>query len=250
MLEIKNLKVEVDKKEVLKGVDFNISQGEIVALMGPNGSGKSSLAYALMGHPHYLVSGELRVDNELINGLTPDERAERGLFLASQYPAAVPGVRVGEIVLACLRSRERKASVTDGLLDKKVSALELRRKIEAVAKKMDLTESLLKRGINDGFSGGEKKKMEVLQMLMLKPKYAILDETDSGLDIDALKLIAKTVRQMVKKQRMGILVITHYRRLLDYLVPDRVLVMRAGKIVKEGGVKLVGELEEKGYKFM
>lgn len=236
--EVKGLKVEIENKEILKGIDLSIKPREVVALMGPNGSGKSTLAYSLMGHPHYqIVGGSLRLDNKVVTRSTPDERAKAGLFLALQYPVSIPGVSVRETLLAALRSRGEK-----------ITALELKKKIEVEASELAISEELLKRSLNEGFSGGEKKKMEILQMRILSPKYAILDETDSGLDIDALRIVAEGASYLAKKKKTGILVITHYQRLLSYLKPDRVLVMKQGKIAKEGGMELVEELERTGYK--
>lgn len=239
--EVRNLEVKVEDKKVLNGVSLKVDSAEVVALMGPNGCGKSTLAYSLMGHPGYTVSSSknlvLSIDGESFVEKTPDERAKAGLFLALQYPVSIPGVSVREALLAALRSRGGKTS-----------ALELKKKIEAEAADLAIDGELLKRSLNEGFSGGEKKKMEILQMRILSPKYAILDETDSGLDIDALKLIAKSAWRMAKEGKMGVLVITHYQRLLTYLKPDRVLVMKQGKIVREGGADLVRELEKKGYK--
>ncbi len=247
-LLVKNLHISIAGKEVLKSVDLEIKPGEVVALMGPNGSGKSTLAYALAGHPNYEVikknsknqklKAEISLNGEDLLEKTPDERARLGLFLAMQYPIAIPGVTVREALLAALRSRTR---------EKSVSALELKKKVEGVAAEFGMNVDLLKRGLNEGFSGGEKKKMEILQMKILGPKYAVLDETDSGLDIDALKIVARGASLMAKKNKVGVLVITHYQRLLKYLRPDRVLVMKAGKIVREGGKSLVAELEKKGY---
>src|SRR3989338_8480253 len=238
MLEIKNLSVNIDKKEILKGVSLTIGSGEVVALMGPNGSGKSTLAFALMGHPSYeITDGSVDLDGGDMTTATPDERSRAGLFLAVQYPVSIPGVSVREALLASLRARGES-----------VSALEVKKRIEAEAKELAIDEELLKRSLNEGFSGGEKKKMEILQMRILTPKYAILDETDSGLDIDALKIVATGTAFMAKKKQTGILVITHYQRLLKYLKPDRVLVMKQGRIAKEGGGELVAELEKSGYK--
>jgi len=238
MLEIKNLSVNIDKKEILKGVSLTIGSGEVVALMGPNGSGKSTLALALMGHPSYeITDGSVDLDGGDMTTATPDARSRAGLFLAVQYPVSIPGVSVREALLASLRARGES-----------VSALEVKKRIEAEAKELAIDEELLKRSLNEGFSGGEKKKMEILQMRILAPKYAILDETDSGLDIDALKIVATGTAFMAKKKQTGILVITHYQRLLKYLKPDRVLVMKQGKIAKEGGPELVAELEKFGYK--
>ncbi len=236
--EVKDLKVKIENKEILKGISLRVGSGEVVVLMGPNGSGKSTLAYSLMGHPKYeIVSGKLTIDNEEITALTPDERAKAGLFLALQYPVSIPGVSVRETLLAALRGRGEK-----------ISALELKKRIETEAADLSIDGELLKRSLNDGFSGGEKKKMEILQMRILLPKYAILDETDSGLDIDALKIVAEGAAYLASKKKTGILVITHYQRLLAYLKPNRVLVMKDGEIVKEGGIELVEELERTGYK--
>lgn len=235
-LEMKSLRVRIEGKEVIKGIDLMIEPGKVVALMGPNGSGKSSLAYALMGHPRYEVKGSIKVDGKDINELTPDERARQGLFLAFQYPVGIGGVSVRELLLGAMRERGEK-----------ISALELRRKVEIEAKELGVEKELLSRSVNDGFSGGEKKKIEILQMRILQPKYAVLDETDSGLDIDALRVVAEGARMVVEKEKAGVLVITHYQRVLRYLRPDEVMVLRKGKIVRRGGEELVEELERKGY---
>ncbi len=239
-LTIVDLKVNIGEKEILAGINLKLDRGEVVALMGPNGCGKSTLAYTLAGHPAYKVVSSkdkvISLDGESLSDKTPDERARAGLFLALQYPVAISGVTVREALLAALRARGGQ-----------YSALDLKKKIEKEASELDMSEELLKRGLNEGFSGGEKKKMEILQMRILAPKYAVLDETDSGLDIDALKLIAQSAAEMAKKNNVGILVITHYQRLLKFLKPDRVLVMKAGKIVREGKAELVDELEKKGY---
>lgn len=240
MLKVKNLRVKVGEKEVLKSVSLEVKPGEVVAIMGPNGSGKSTLAYTLMGHPNYSVvreqSSGMSIDGVDILYKTPDERARLGLFLATQYPVSVPGVNVREVLLASLRQRV-----------KKITALELKKKIEAVAEELKLSPDLLKRGINDGFSGGEKKKMEILQMRILNPQYAVLDETDSGLDIDALKIVAEGAVRMAS-EGAGVLVITHYKRLLSFLKQDRVMVLKDGQIVDKGGIELVDKLEKEGYK--
>src|SRR3989344_84098 len=253
--EISNLWVKIEGKEILKGISFKIEPGEVVALMGPNGSGKSTLACSLMGHPNYRIVGSLQsaverrpiisLDGEDITNKTPDQRAKVGLFLAMQYPVSIPGVSVREALLAAIRSRTRelKESRTQDVM----SALDLKKLIEKEAGELAIDPELLKRGLNEGFSGGEKKKMEILQMRILAPKYTILDETDSGLDIDALKIVAKGANFMAKKKKTGILVITHYQRLLSYLKPDRVLVMKDGEIVREGGIEVVEELEKRGY---
>ena len=235
--KIKDLFVSVEKKEVLKGVSLDIEPGEVVALMGPNGSGKSSLAYALAGHPNYVVrKGRVELDGKKLLNKKVNERANMGLFLAFQYPVGIDGVNVKEILITTLRGRGEK-----------ISALELKKKVEKEAQKMGIEKELLMRSLNDGFSGGEKKKMEMLQMSILKPKYAVLDETDSGLDIDALRVVADGAKKAAQKG-MGVLIITHYKRILEYLRPDKVLVMKKGKMVAQGGEELVKMLEDKGYK--
>jgi Fe-S cluster assembly ATP-binding protein len=241
-LLIKDLWVSVDNKEILQGVSLEIEPGEVVALMGPNGSGKSSLAYTAAGHPKYEVKkGSILIDGEEVLNKSPDERAKLGLFLAFQYPVAIPGVTVREVLLAVLREKEKAA---------KKSALELKKELEKEAELLSMNPGLLSRGLNEGFSGGEKKKMEIMQLRILKPKYAILDETDSGLDIDALKIVAEGAQEAAKKDKVGILVITHYQRILKYLKPDRVVVLKEGVVAKEGGEELVRELEDKGYKLL
>ncbi|MDZ7587615.1 MAG: Fe-S cluster assembly ATPase SufC [Patescibacteria group bacterium] len=238
-LTINNLKVSVEHKLILKGVSLEVLSGETVALMGPNGSGKSSLAYCLGGHPNYQVeAGKMKLDGKEINKLAVDERAKLGLFLGLQYPVGVSGVHLTSF----LRLAYQKVS------GKKLVPFEFRKLIQAKAKRLNLEPTLLERAINEGFSGGEKKKTEVLQLMVLQPKYAILDEIDSGLDIDALKMVAKAVNQAKKDNPgLGVLLITHYQRILDYIKPDRVLVMKGGRIVKQGDRSLVKELEKNGY---
>lgn len=239
MLKIENLKVNIEDKEILKGVDLTINEGEVMALMGPNGSGKSSLASTVIGSPKYkVVEGSILFEGDDLLAMSPDERANKGIYLAFQYPAAIPGVTVREMLLAALRQKNKEI---------KTSALELKKTVEVEAEKLHLDLDLLSRGLNDGFSGGEKKKMEILQMRVLKPKLLILDEIDSGLDIDALATIAQNVAEMVKENKMSVLVITHYQRILKYLVPDSVVVMKEGKIVEKGGAEIVERLETKGY---
>ncbi|MCH7541372.1 Fe-S cluster assembly ATPase SufC [Patescibacteria group bacterium] len=249
MLEIKNLHVSSEAalaspdrsfggqgKEILKGVTLKIKPGEIHALMGPNGSGKSSLSLALAGHPRYkITSGNILLDRKDITMLTPDKRAKLGLFLAMQYPVAVPGVSVTNFLRSSLRNLKGKVKPAEFVKTTKEKMVSLK-----------IDESFARRSINDGFSGGEKKKMEVLQLTVLQPKYAVLDETDSGLDIDALKLVASGIKK-ASGPKMGILLITHYQRILKYIKPDYVHVLIDGKIVKSGSYKLAVEIEEGGY---
>jgi Fe-S cluster assembly ATP-binding protein len=235
--QIENLRVSVEGKEILRGVELVVNRGEIHALMGPNGSGKSTLANTLMGHPKYEVtSGTVLFNGEEILNLTPDERARRGLFLAFQYPTAIPGVSLGNFLRAATRATRQDAP-TAGAFRK-----ELMEKMKLL--KMD--SSFAGRYVNDGLSGGEKKRAEVLQMAMLRPKIAVMDETDSGLDIDALRTVAEGVNA-IHTLDMGVLVITHYQRLLNYLRPQFVHVLVAGRIVKSGGYELVQQLEAEGY---
>lgn len=252
MLQIKNLHVNVEKKEILRGVSLDLKPGEVVAVMGPNGSGKSTLAYTLAGHPRYSVVNKnntaILIEGEDITDSSPDERSIKGIFLATQYPVAVPGLSVFSFLRQIYKVK-RKSVIGDGKqrIDNKSDLIEFRKWIEKQAELLGLNKDLLKRSINDGFSGGEKKKMEILQMLVSDPKYIILDEIDSGLDVDALKKIALTVAKVAKSMKIGVLVITHYSRILKYLNPDRVIVMKEGKIVEEGGVKLVEAIEVNGY---
>ncbi len=239
MLDVKNLKVKVNKKLILQGLSLKVNRGEVVAVMGPNGSGKSTLAYTLAGHPQYkAASGLMKLGKIELNKFSPDERAKKGIFLGFQYPVGVTGVGVSQFLRLAFQK----------IQNKKISPLEFRELLNKQAKKLKVNKELLERSVNEGFSGGEKKKMEVLQMAVLRPKLAILDETDSGLDIDALKIVAEGINQVKKDNpRIGVLLITHYQRILEYVKPDRVVVIKKGKVVKEGGLKLVKELEKKGY---
>lgn len=237
MLQVKNLYVSTDKKEILKGLNLTINPGEIHAIMGPNGSGKSSLSLALMGHPSYqITSGSIKLDGKDLTTLTPDKRAKLGLFLAMQYPVAVPGVSVFNL----LRSANKN------LESQKVAALQFQKIVKKEMKNLKIDEKFLTRSINDGFSGGEKKKMETLQLSILRPKYAILDETDSGLDIDSLKTVSSGINNVFSK-KIGILLITHYQRILRYVKPNYVHILIDGKIVKTGDSQLAGEIEKTGY---
>jgi len=245
LLELKDLHVALeDGTEIVKGVDLAVSLNEVHAVMGPNGSGKSTLAYALMGHPAYeITEGEVLFEGENILELGADERAQRGLFLAFQYPHAVPGVTVTSFLRSAINAiRKAKASGEDD----PVAIPEFRKELLAQMDRLKVSRELASRYLNDGFSGGEKKRVEILQMAMLKPRIAILDETDSGLDIDALKIVASGVKELVGPE-MGALVITHYQRILNYIEPDYVHVFVDGKIVKEGGPELALELENSGY---
>jgi Fe-S cluster assembly ATP-binding protein len=245
LLELKNLHVALeDGTEIVKGVDLAVSTNEVHAVMGPNGSGKSTLAYALMGHPAYeITDGEILLDGENVLELEADERAQRGLFLAFQYPHAVPGVTVTSFLRSAINSiRKAKA----GGEDDPIAIPEFRKELLAQMDRLKVSRELASRYLNDGFSGGEKKRVEILQMAMLKPRIAILDETDSGLDIDALKIVASGVKELVGPE-MGALVITHYQRILDYITPDFVHVFIDGRIVEEGGPELAHKLEAEGY---
>jgi Fe-S cluster assembly ATP-binding protein len=245
LLELKNLHVALeDGTEIVKGVDLAVSPDEVHAVMGPNGSGKSTLAYALMGHPAYeITEGEILFEGENVLELGADERAQRGLFLAFQYPHAVPGVTVTSFLRSAINAiRKAKA----GGEDDPVAIPEFRRELLAQMDHLKVSRELASRYLNDGFSGGEKKRVEILQMAMLKPRIAILDETDSGLDIDALKIVASGVKELVGPE-MGALVITHYQRILDYITPDFVHVFIDGRIVEEGGPELAHKLEAEGY---
>lgn len=235
----RDLRVAVDGKEIVKGVDLDVHAGEKHALMGPNGSGKSTLASALMGHPGYEVSGEITLAGERVDGLEPDERARRGMFLGFQYPVAVPGVSVASFLRTALTARRGE--------DIPVRAF--RKEMDAAFAELGVSRDFVSRYLNDGFSGGEKKRLEILQMLMLKPTFALLDETDSGLDIDALKVVSEGINTATGPDQ-GVLMVTHYQRILDYVKPDVVHVFMDGRIVRTGGFELAGELEAKGYDWL
>jgi Fe-S cluster assembly ATP-binding protein len=246
LLELKNLHVALeDGTEIVKGVDLSVDTNQIHAVMGPNGSGKSTLAYALMGHPAYeITDGQILFDGDDVTELEADERAQRGLFLAFQYPHAIPGVTVTSFLRSALNAI-RKAR-NDGE-DDPVKIPEFRKDLMAAMEKLGVSRDLAQRYLNDGFSGGEKKRVEILQMAMLKPRMAVLDETDSGLDIDALRVVANGVKELVGEET-GALVITHYQRILNYVEPDFVHVFVDGRIVEEGGPELAERLEAEGYK--
>jgi Fe-S cluster assembly ATP-binding protein len=242
MLEIKNLHVRVDDKEILKGVDLTVNQGEIHALMGPNGSGKSTLANIVMGHPNYEVTeGEILFKGEDITEAAPDERSQAGLFMAFQYPVSVPGVTVNKFLRTVLNSHR------DARGEEPISLRDFAKTVRAAMAQTNVPEEFSKRYLNEGFSGGEKKRMEILQLALMQPDLAVLDETDSGLDIDALRVVADGVNHVVHQKQMGVLIITHYQRILHIVQPSHVHVLYEGRIVKEGGPELVTTLEEKGY---
>jgi Fe-S cluster assembly ATP-binding protein len=241
MLQIKNLHASVEDKEILKGINLHIKKGEVHAIMGPNGAGKSTLASIVAGNEKYEVSeGEILLEGEDISELAPEERAHKGVFLSFQYPVEIPGVSVTNFMKTAI-NETRKAK---GLED--MPANEMLKLIREKSELLEIDRKFLSRSLNEGFSGGEKKRNEIFQMAMLEPKIAILDETDSGLDIDALRIVANGVNKL-KNQNNAVLVITHYQRLLDYIIPDFVHVLMDGKIVKSGGKELAYELEEKGY---
>ena len=246
-LEIKNLHVSIDDEPILRGIDLLVRQGEVHALMGPNGSGKSTLAYSLAGHPSYLpTAGEVIFDGLDLLDLAPDERSRAGLFLAFQYPVAVPGVTVANFLRQSLNAR-RRANDAD---DRGVPIPEFRKLLKEKMDMLNVDHRFAGRYLNDGFSGGEKKRAEILQMATLEPKIAILDETDSGLDIDALRIVSEGANALNQVINMGMLVITHYQRILNYIQPDHVHVMLKGRIVESGGPDLALQLEEKGYDWL
>jgi len=241
MLEIKDLRVAVDGKEILKGLSLTVKAGEVHAIMGPNGSGKSTLSYVLAGRAGYeITSGNVTYNGEDLNALAPEERAAKGVFLAMQYPVEIPGVTTMTFLKTALNAQRRARGESD------LDALNVLKRVREKAGTLKISEEMLRRALNVGFSGGEKKRLEILQMALFEPKLAILDETDSGLDIDALKLVAEGVNTLRSPER-AMLVITHYQRLLNYIVPDRVHVLSAGRIIREGGKELAHELEAKGY---
>lgn len=245
-LEIRNLHVSVDDREILKGVNLTIRKGEIHAIMGPNGTGKSTLAYTLMGHPGYTVTeGEVLFKGQNILELEPDERSRLGIFLAFQYPVAIPGVTVANFLRTALNARRRAVNPED----KGIPIPEFRKLLREKMELLKMDPSFAGRYLNDGFSGGEKKRAEILQMAVLQPEIAILDETDSGLDIDALRIVANGVNALMGPN-LGVLVITHYQRLLNYIKPHFVHVMMDGRIVESGGPELALQLEEHGYSWL
>lgn len=244
MLSIKNLKVSIGDEPILKGLDLEVGPGELHAIMGPNGSGKSTLGYALAGREGYdITGGSIEFDGKDLSELEPEERAAAGLFLAFQYPVEIPGVNNAYFLRAALNA-QRKARGEEAM-----DSMTFLKTVRESLKTLKMDEALLKRAVNEGFSGGEKKRNEIVQMAVLQPRLAILDETDSGLDIDALKLVAEGINQLRDDQR-SFVVITHYQRLLDYLTPDKVHVLSDGRIVESGGEELASRLEAEGYAFL
>jgi Fe-S cluster assembly ATP-binding protein len=241
MLEINNLQVKVDDRQILNGLDLRVNAGEVHAIMGPNGSGKSTLAHVLAGKPGYEVTGgDVLLDGKDLLALGPDERAAHGVFLAFQYPLEIPGVATMTFLRTALNAQRKQRGETE------LSTPEFMKRVTDAAAKLEINRDMLRRGVNVGFSGGEKKRNEILQMALLEPRLAVLDETDSGLDIDALKIVADGVNRLRSPQR-SMIVITHYQRLLDYIVPDVVHVLSRGRIVRTGGKELALELEARGY---
>jgi Fe-S cluster assembly ATP-binding protein len=241
MLDIKNLQVKAKDKLILRGIDLHVDAGEVHAIMGPNGSGKSTLARVLSGHPEYeATAGEVLFEGRDLLEMDPDERAREGVFMAFQYPVEIAGVNNAYFLKAALNAKRKHQGLPE------LDAVEFMQLLNEKSTLLDIDRSMLSRSVNEGFSGGEKKRNEIFQMALLEPKLAILDETDSGLDIDALKIVAKGVNAMRSPDR-AIIVVTHYQRLLDYIVPDFVHVLSGGRIVKSGGKELALELESKGY---
>jgi len=245
VLQISNLHVAIDGKEILKGVNLTVRQGEVHALMGPNGSGKSTLSYALAGHPSYEVTeGSATLDGQDLLALDADERAKAGLFLAFQYPTSIPGVTVANFLrhaVSNVRNPDRKEG------EELISMREFRKELREQMDVLGMDPEFARRYLNEGFSGGEKKRAEVLQLAMLRPAFAILDETDSGLDIDAVRVVSEGVNKVAEREKTGVLVITHYQRILNYIKPSFVHILFGGRIVEEGGPELVTLLEEQGY---
>ncbi|HFQ2889522.1 TPA: Fe-S cluster assembly ATPase SufC [Staphylococcus aureus] len=241
-LEIKDLHVSIEDKEILKGVNLTINTDEIHAIMGPNGTGKSTLSSAIMGHPSYEVTkGEVLLDGVNILELEVDERAKAGLFLAMQYPSEITGVTNADFMRSAINAKREEGQ--------EINLMQFIKKLDKNMDFLDIDKDMAQRYLNEGFSGGEKKRNEILQLMMLEPKFAILDEIDSGLDIDALKVVSKGINQM-RGENFGALMITHYQRLLNYITPDKVHIMYAGKVVKSGGPELAKRLEEEGYEWV
>ncbi|GIW87670.1 MAG: ABC transporter ATP-binding protein [Isosphaeraceae bacterium] len=245
VLTIEGLRVGIEGKEILKGVDLTLRRGEVHALMGPNGSGKSTLSYALMGHPAYeVLGGSVKLDGEELLELEANERAKRGLFLAFQYPTAIPGVTLANFLRHAVTNIRNPDRLEGSDL---IPMREFRKELKAAMDELGMEADFARRYLNEGFSGGEKKRAEVLQMSLIKPAFAILDETDSGLDIDAVRTVSEGVNRVVERERTGVLVITHYQRILNYIRPQFVHILFGGRIVESGGPELVERLEQEGY---
>jgi Fe-S cluster assembly ATP-binding protein len=241
-LEIKNVHAKADEKEILRGLNLTVNTGEVHALMGPNGAGKSTLANVIMGHPQLDVTeGQILLDGEDLTDTDPDARAHAGLFMAFQYPVAIPGVTVTKYLRAVMNAHRTAHG------EPEISLKEFRKTVEAAMELVNVPREFTTRYLNDGFSGGEKKRMEVLQLALQKPKFAILDETDSGLDVDALNVVAQGVNEVAKANGTGVLIITHYQRILHQVKPDRTSILMDGRIVREGGPELVEQIENTGY---
>ncbi|MER2039315.1 MAG: Fe-S cluster assembly ATPase SufC [Solibacillus sp.] len=241
-LEIKDLHVEIDGKEILKGLNLTINTNEVHAIMGPNGTGKSTLASAIMGHPKYVVTqGDVLIDGENVLEMEVDERAQAGLFLAMQYPSEIAGVTNADFLRSAINARREEGD--------EISLMKFIRELDKTMEFLEMPEEMAQRYLNEGFSGGEKKRNEILQMMMIKPTFGILDEIDSGLDIDALKVVSKGINEM-RGEGFGCLMITHYQRLLNYITPDHVHVMMQGRVVKSGGAELAQRLEAEGYEWI
>lgn len=255
-LEIRTLHVTVNGKEILKGVNLTVRRGEIHALMGPNGSGKSTLSYTLMGHPSYTVTqGDILLDGVSLLDLTPDERARRGLFLAMQYPVTIPGVTLQGFLHAAVSAQRGYGEQARQKGDSRVHARlmpmgQFRKEVDEQLKRLQMDPAFLRRYLNEGFSGGEKKRAEILQMALLRPGFAVLDEPDSGLDIDAVRIVSEGVNRLQGELQMGLLVITHYQRILNYIQPQFVHIFYKGQIVQSGDANLVAVLEERGYEWL
>ncbi len=252
-LVIRDLHVEVDGKPILNGIELTVRSGEVHAIMGPNGSGKSTLALTVMGHPRYKVTkGEIRFDDKDVLAMPVDERARAGLFLAFQYPAAIPGVSVANFLRTAINARRADRGATAAADERKrtdIPLMQFRKLLQEKQKLLEIDDSFITRSVNDGFSGGEKKRLEMLQMHMFGPTFALLDETDSGLDIDALQVVARGIESL-RSPEIGVLLITHYERILRYVMPDFVHVLIDGRVVRTGGRELAAELEAKGYDFV
>mgnify|MGYP000886953333 CR=1 FL=1 len=239
MIKLKNISVSVDQKPILENISFNLKPSQITALMGPNGSGKSSIAYTLAGHPSYqITSGKIIFNKKDITNLSPDKRSDLGIFLANQAPIAIPGLNVKNFLWQLYKKHNSKNSITIS---------EFRSLLDQEATNLDIKKELLDRHLNDGFSGGERKKMEILQMVISKPQFIILDEIDSGLDVDALKIISSRIKKLSVESNLSILIITHFAKILDYLKPDQVVILEKGKIKKIGDTKLVNQVETIGF---